>query len=246
MKQIIIALSGRKGSGKNTLATFIQEWYGNDKCFECSFADNLKQFCIETLGLSEKQCYGTDEEKNTPTEYLWESAPEFFRWKFSDRTLRWGDSTKQFKEIDDVQGFYEHLYSPVYGLLPDKIRSGPMSGREVMQIFGTECVREVFGNVWASATIRSVKKRGKPFSIITDNRFPSEIEAVLSEPNGYVIRLTRSPFGVEDLHPSEASLDGFDWQRNKCYTVDNSEMTINKQNEAVVPILEQILGQGSV
>jgi len=115
-----------------------------------------------------------------------------------------------------------------------------MTGREVMQIFGTECVREIFGNVWADATLRSIKKNGRYLSIITDNRFPNEIEAVLSEPNGYIIRLTRSPFGAEDFHSSESSLDNFNWQRNKCYVLDNSKMTIAQQNEAVLPILKLI------
>ena len=32
-----------------------------------NFADNLKKICIEILGLTERQCYGTEEEKNSLT-----------------------------------------------------------------------------------------------------------------------------------------------------------------------------------
>lgn len=32
-----------------------------------NFADNLKRLCIDILGLTERQCYGTDEEKNSRT-----------------------------------------------------------------------------------------------------------------------------------------------------------------------------------
>jgi hypothetical protein len=32
-----------------------------------NFADNLKRICIDVLGLTERQCYGTDEEKNSTT-----------------------------------------------------------------------------------------------------------------------------------------------------------------------------------
>ena len=57
MHNIIIAISGRKGAGKNTLGSFIKKLYCDEyKCnldsvFECSFADTLKEFCINVLGL---------------------------------------------------------------------------------------------------------------------------------------------------------------------------------------------------
>jgi hypothetical protein len=41
------------------------------------FADELKRICIDVLGLSYEQCYGTDEEKNSPTEYNWINMPDF-------------------------------------------------------------------------------------------------------------------------------------------------------------------------
>lgn len=33
-----------------------------------NFADNLKRICIDILGLTEQQCYGTEEDKNSPTD----------------------------------------------------------------------------------------------------------------------------------------------------------------------------------
>lgn len=36
-----------------------------------SFADPLKRFCIDVMGLREEQCYGTDVDKNTATTYTW-------------------------------------------------------------------------------------------------------------------------------------------------------------------------------
>lgn len=206
---IIIALSGRKGSGKNTVAKFIASHYemntlspGN--VLECSFADNIKTFCIETLGLSREQCYGSDDQKNAPTQYLWENVRNsLIRRKFG-------------------------------------LSSGPMTGREIMQLFGTELVRESFGNVWADATIRKIKHSEVSLAIITDNRFPNEVESVLSQPNGYIIRLTRSSFGTYDGHPSEISLDDYSWDRPSCFVLHNAKMTIRDQNKAVIPILESI------
>lgn len=223
---IIIALSGHKGSGKNTLATFIAKhfvstvgaWWCGNCCRiakEFAFADGIKDFCIDVLGLEPKQCYGSDEEKNTPTEYRWENTPQFH--------LGW---------------------------------DGPdcMTGREVMQAFGTECVRAWFGNVWAEATIRKIQKgyvdrmhgqRICDLAIITDNRFPNEVETVLGQPNGYIIRLTRSPYAGSDSHVSEVALNGFDWVRPSCFVLNNAQMTIDEQNDAVISILDGIFQQGA-
>lgn len=250
--QIIIAISGRKGSGKNTLSKSIREWYCqsyhsnsllpnqtmDDHTFECSFADNLKGFCINTLGLTYEQCYGTDEEKNTPTQYNWDSAPKFLRWKFADEVA------KHMVSDGATQNELMEKYSAVLSSEEERVyQSGHMTGRDIMQLFGTDLIRQTFGNVWAEATVRLIKRRNKDLSIITDNRFPNEINAVLQEPGGYIIRLTRSPWGTDDPHPSESALDDYDWNRCKCFVLDNSNMTIEQQSKEVIPILKQIFSK---
>jgi len=247
--QIIIAISGRKGSGKNTLSKSIREWYCrsyhnssfltqimDEYTFECSFADNLKEFCIDTLGLTYEQCYGTDEEKNTPTQYNWESAPNFLRWKFADETAKCMVSNGATQ--DELMEKYRTVLS---SKAEHTYHRGYMTGRDIMQIFGTDLIRQTFGNVWAEATIRLIKRRNKTLSVITDNRFPNEINAVLQEPGGYIIRLTRSPWGTDDPHPSESALDNYIWNRPKCFVLDNSNMTVKQQSKEVIPILKQIL-----
>ena len=218
MKQKIIAMSGQKGSGKNELARFILGYlYGRGKerydlfaigdlVFECSFADKIKQFCVEVLGLTEEQVNGTDQEKNSPTQYSWKNAADYYRQAF---------------EVD--------------GRLP----VGPMTGRQIMQLFGTEHIRNTFGNVWASSTIQRIKDSSSPVGLITDNRFPDEAKLVLAEPYGYVIRLTRDPHGA-DSHKSETALKEFQWERDKCFVIDNKHMTIDEQNDAVIPVLDEI------
>lgn len=260
--QVLIAFSGRKGAGKNTIASFLRSYFAEkcllgylrtddphlieslagDHVLECSFADNLKEFCIDTLGLSYGQCYGTDKEKNTPTEYDWENSPRFLRWKFGDvfgkQMVAEGQTQDMLMSV-----FHQKLFNPVSGGHPNmSYMTGKMTGREIMQIVGTDLNRQTFGNIWAAATIRRIKKRGRPLSLITDNRFPNEIQAVLDQPRGYIIRLTRSPFGQADVHPSESALDGYDWNKPKCFVLDNAKMTIEEQNEAVKPMFHQILG----
>lgn len=213
---IIIALSGRKGGGKNTLSAFIAGYYEEQMgfayqdapCEEIAFADGIKGFCIDILGLEGKQCYGTDEQKNTFTKYEWKNTPDL-----------------HYKTLVHGRGL---------------IRGGFMTGREVMQIFGTECVRAWFGNVWADATIRKIQKLSLGLAIVTDNRFPNEVETILGQPKGYIIRLTRSPFVGSDPHPSETALDNFDWDRPNCFVLDNADMTKDEQNVAAVSILQKI------
>ena len=219
----------------------IVEQCRQDITLECSFADNLKDFLIDTLGLRREQCYGNDDDKNSPTEYSWDNTSPFLAWKFGTRELKPYRSEESYPPLrSDLST--EDLRHCYYGRGYQKLgrRTGPMTGRDIMQIFGTDLIRETFGNVWAKATIRRIKKAGKPLSVITDNRFPNEIEAVLAEPRGYIIRLTRSPFGNHGIHPSEAALDNFNWTREKCFVLDNAQMTLDEQNEAVISILKQI------
>lgn len=269
--QIIVAMSGRKNAGKNTIATFIAKHYiqefantddfitENPEClhpklghklldeyvFECSFADQLKEFCINTLGLRREQCYGTDDEKNSLTQYKWEDAPDILRWKFGGNTVAEHLVAKGASSNEIAQIFYQcsapNCCPAGTGFDRFPLATGYMTGREVMQIVGTDLMRQTFGNVWAAATIRTIKRHEKPMNIVTDNRFPDEIKAVLAEPKGYIIRLTRSPFGTVDVHPSESALDDYDWDKEHCYILDNADMTIDEQNDAVVPILNEIL-----
>jgi cytidylate kinase len=72
----IIALSGRKQSGKTTLSNTIKEYYlylNKDlKIKIYNFADPLKQdICMNILGLTYDQCYGDDIDKNTLTDISW-------------------------------------------------------------------------------------------------------------------------------------------------------------------------------
>lgn len=57
----IIALSGRAGSGKNTVARLL----GGQ---EISFAEPLKRFCQEVFAFTDEQMWGPSERRNAPDE----------------------------------------------------------------------------------------------------------------------------------------------------------------------------------
>ena len=88
-----------------------------------------------------------------------------------------------------------------------EFKGGPMTAREVMQVFGTDIMRESFDlDIWAKAPFR--KKYDTKWVIIDDCRFPNE--AVMSlEYGACLVRLDRCR-PSEDNHPSEVALDKFD------------------------------------
>lgn len=75
----IIAFAGRKQSGKTTCSEFVQKqanlWrlpHNSAKIY--NFADPLKQdICMNILGLTKDQCYGTDDQKNELVNCYWEN-----------------------------------------------------------------------------------------------------------------------------------------------------------------------------
>lgn len=111
-----------------------------------SFADSLKMFAIQHFGLSWKQCYGTDSDKNTPTSI-----------KFSDISFAMGPMVVNAKKKD---GTYHNL----------------LSAREFLQLFGTDVCRRIFESCWSKPIIDQILVEQVPLAIISDVRFISEIE----------------------------------------------------------------------
>lgn len=76
---MIIAFAGRKQSGKTTSCEFVQKLANGilqplNSVKIYNFADPLKQdICMNILGLTKEQCYGTDEQKNELVDCYWNS-----------------------------------------------------------------------------------------------------------------------------------------------------------------------------
>lgn len=104
----IIAFAGRKQSGKTTASQMIIEYYkevvGDDSNIKIyNFADPLKQdICMELLGMSYDQCYGSDDHKNELTDLEWDGkkltareAMQFIGTDFFRKMKKniWADAT---------------------------------------------------------------------------------------------------------------------------------------------------------
>ena len=217
----IIGISGKKQSGKNTFANFVNgsilEQYGlvdkytinnkgllevktenvhgkkdwgildvtrKDEEF-CNyavenvwpfvkvyhFADYLKKICIDLFDLTPEQVYGTDKDKNTPTNY-------------------------------------------------------DMTSRQFLQYFGTDIMRKIKDSIWVDYTIKQIKEEQAGIALIPDVRFPNEVKQI-KEAGGCVVRLTREAYASE--HHCETALDNnnFDWKEFD-YIIDNHDMSIEQ------------------
>jgi hypothetical protein len=241
-KSKIIAFSGYKVSGKSTACEFIYNQYCYQKSIKIySFADKLKQFCIECLGLSYDQCYGSDEQKNSLTNLYWENMPgvltpsnaySLFKLIWDCKTCK--DNPIWISPFDTVDNKCPILEN--YGIIYHK--DGQMTAREVLQFFGTQICRRMYSNIWVDACLRQIKTDNVDLALISDLRFPNEFKAI-KDNGGIIIRLTRNICKV-DLHESELALDKncFDWKQFD-YIIDNQDMTEEEKNSKIAELLNK-------
>ena len=213
----IVAISGKKQSGKNTLSDYLISYFKDQEKIvkQYSFADDLKDFLVKTMGLRHEQVWGTDEEKNSLTEYLWETLPLRVRWENSgspgENFLRNFEGVHSILAVGGKEKAWAAFVKAHTNTIMYNIRKGPMTGRELMQVFGTDIMRKMFNDrIWVNATFRNIQRDNPDVAIIPDMRFPSEVHALV-ENNGCIIRLTRDGGVGGDTHSSETALDDFDW-----------------------------------
>lgn len=112
-----------------------------------------------------------------------------------------------------------------------------LTGREVMEIFGSYICRQMFSECWAKAAEIEYAKNMSVSNLqyfITDCRFPNEIE-VFKKYDPLIIRLSRNTENRQAV--SETSLDNFDWSSYNTIHIDNQNMTLDERNK----VLEELV-----
>jgi hypothetical protein len=165
-----------------------------------ALADPFKEFCVEVLGLTTEQCYGTDAEKNTLTRYRWEDMPHH-----TDLMRGWELAFREKYQPGDGR----HLLPACDGRFWAEFgKHGPMTARQVMQEVGTGIGRRMHKDIWVEACLRSIRNDNAELAVIDDVRFPNEVDAIRAA-GGKVVRLHRAPYR-EDEHESETALDFYE------------------------------------
>jgi hypothetical protein len=223
-KPLFIAISGKKESGKDEFARLLHLNFDSKYSTEIThFADPLKEICIQLFGLDRRLVYGSNADKETLTSVMWDGFPLRVRCKYSDKTKFQNSGCSNASIGDDV---VEMNYKGILRKVP---RIGPMTIRELLQVMGTDIFRErVYNNIWAEYPFKQPWRcidQGEveiPTDVvfIADCRFPNEVAETLKN-NGLVIRVNRDT-GHNDAHPSETALDGYNWNQDRHFVIDNN------------------------
>lgn len=121
-----------------------------------------------------------------------------------------------------------------------------LSGRELLQILGTNIFRRMWYNCWVHSTLQQIVKDNPHFALIADCRFPNEINLLCSTQHDclaehpIVIRFGRNPMNKD--HESETALDSYPFEKlQKFYYIDNTNMSIEDKNRETYEIIKGAL-----
>lgn len=195
MKKVIL-VSGKLQSGKNQFAEYLEQAYTLDDVdiVQDSFAQYLKDECKEDF--------------KPLVDYLNELADKikYCIPTHSNENIMNGHLMK-LRTHDE--NFYENKTDIT---------------RILLQLYGTNIFRRrVDNDYWVKRMITKIKESDNDITIITDVRFPNEIEMLMNEEdfNVTVIRVERdmNRDGSENEHESETALDDYNFFN---YIVDNN------------------------
>lgn len=237
---MIIGLSGKKQSGKDTVAKIIQ-YFTAPRVKEFSISDLASFIDNNIVG---KALAGTSNFETKQFAYKLKqivclligcSIEDLENGQFKEKELgkEWDLYSNNFldeKTIISVEQ-YNNLSTQ---FLKNRWTLMKLTPRKLLQLLGTECGRQIIHpNIWINALMGKYKPIGKvpdsglladlsdyyPNWIITDMRFPNELKAV-KDKGGVVIRINR-PFEQRIYQYDRTCFDcykGFDfsdWKTEK-------------------------------
>lgn len=196
---MIIGLSGKALSGKDTTADYLVDYYGFDS--KVGFATNLKEMVVEVFGLTyddvNDQVLKARQFKHRIT----------ISEGYINNLVLWVNKTHNVENVDFTSFLGKVLSTP----------------REVLQFVGTDFVRSICSSYHVDVIRKKVLSTNN--LVITDVRFRNEVDFI-KDLYGMVVRLNRNVYmvGGRKGHPSETSLDdfsGWDYVLNNNGSIEN-------------------------
>lgn len=229
----IIGISGRKQSGKNTTANYINGHVLKSKnMIEDFYIDNEGNLVINTSDQSGKSGYGVLDVVRKDAAFLDYADKELWPYikvyHFADYLKElsinlFGLNPSQVYGSDKQKNMKTHLR---WQDMPENAsnKEGKMTNREFLEYFGTSIVRKIRPDAWVHATINKIVAEDSQLAIIPDVRFPNEVEAI-KDNGGVVLRLTRDIFKDSIVCESALDKENFDWEKFD-HVIDNSAIGI--------------------
>lgn len=223
---MIISISGKIGSGKDTVGNIIHYLVAEKKYREddSAISDTLKEGFKLTRDYTQVSNWKTkkfaDKLKDIACMMLGCTRAQLEDQEFKKTVLGPEWSIKRGLNLLAGPKGKEAKYDEIYS---------PMTVREFLQKLGTDAMRNgLHENVWVNSLMSDYKPDNYtrmsvtyiasklPNWIITDTRFPNELEAVKAK-EGITIKVMRNWGSTDNLfsqHPSETALDGakFDYE----------------------------------
>lgn len=206
----LIAISGKIGSGKDTVCSMLQTIYKSEK--QCVYTNKKFAHKLKLILSIILDCHIDQLQNNT----------------FKNKQLGekwWYYRTKSGTIIPyDKDNSLSHIYV--------LIKPTP---RTLMQKIGTECIRlNINPNIWVFSLFNTYNPQHSKW-IISDMRFMNELDAVNAH-EGITIRINRNINHHKDTHASENELDHYTkWD----FVIDN-DGTLNDLYKKVYSIYHKI------
>jgi hypothetical protein len=192
IKHNLIGISGKINSGKDLAGKILNDLSGD--IFENKkFADKLKNIVCMLIGCTREQLEDRDFKEKELGEEWWYYTDSLFNSTDSEENLY--SYSKYHRQLKNDLDFYIIKLTP----------------RTLLQLLGTECGRQIIHpNIWVNALFADYDTSSNYDSnwIITDVRFPNEVQAI-KDKGGIVIKINRDS-DVVDNHSSETALDNYD------------------------------------
>lgn len=229
-KNNLIGISGKMGSGKDTVGSILQD-YSDDNAEDYEikkFADKLKDIACLLIGCTRKQL----EDREFKERELGEEWTKY-------RIITKGLPNYYVSTLEEAEANVRHSNQRYVKVM--------MTPRLMLQLLGTEAGRDTMHpNIWVNALFADyvcddcgqqecptdeedtgqMIHRSFPNWIITDVRFPNEAKAI-KDRGGIVIRVNRTYYTEDkkyiigydpfETHPSETALDDYEFD----YVIEN-------------------------
>jgi hypothetical protein len=191
---MIIGLAGRAGSGKDTVATIVQELYPDLSWQIKGFADKLRQVASLLTGIPAEEM----KKQEVKERILWAE------WDYTKEVSQPWESRKTVNAGMSVRAMLQKLGT-------DAIRDGLHENAWVNALMVDYKVDDnilMFNPRYGPPYPKNLGTGKYPNWLIPDTRFPNELEAITSR-GGICIRVVRpnNPYPKSD-HISETALDG--------------------------------------
>lgn len=206
----IVGLGGEAGSGKDTVAEYLEKDYG---FHTVAFADNLKKLCMEVFGLTHDDCYDQKAKKE--------------KFKHAIRILP-GHIDAIIQYVQNVDGYVlkTDTICELYKFVP--VKQYFETPRELLQFVGTEVLRETIDDEYHINSVVRFMNKHKPEKLaISDARFFNERSVIKNRWKGVNVLVDRPSVKKQQVglagHASENSLGN---KEDYDYVIDNSS-TLN-------------------